>query len=136
MKKEKYTKKKTKITKRTLFYLQRYIRRESLQVFDEINVAVIIDQSLYSFVESSIRGFLRLRFLSLTNLGDINFELRLFTNDLFGQIVDCRMHDGNWFGECVVPTFNRIIRTRKICTYPFITILEFDWKIWFLAAST
>jgi hypothetical protein len=66
------------------------------------------------------------------NLNDIDLELGLFATDSIAELGDGWVSDGNPFGECVVPPFDRIVSSRQLRTYSVMYVPERDWERWLL----
>jgi hypothetical protein len=66
------------------------------------------------------------RFVPLLNLSDINLELGLFATNTLGELADSWVCDGNSFGECIVPSLDRIVSSSKTRTYSIMDIPQLD----------
>jgi hypothetical protein len=87
-------------------------------------------------VEQAILIRLQFRFMPLWNLDDVDLKLGLFTTNSVSELGDNWMGDGNSFGECIVPSLDRIVGSRQTHTDSVMDIPQRDWKHRFLSAGS
>jgi hypothetical protein len=133
---KKYEKIRTTKTREVkILTYKKHIHSFTLQILDEIDVPIIIDQSLNRLIKKTVQVFLafvpctgRIRVISTSNMVCWWRILSV----IFG---DGWLNERNTFRAFDMPIFNRMIRTRKTCTWSVMDVPELDWKQRFLPAS-
>jgi hypothetical protein len=115
---KKYEKIRTTKTREVkILTYKKHIHSVTLQILDEIDVAIIIDQSLNCLSKKTVQVFLafgpctgRIRVISTSKM--VCWWRILSVIFGYGWL-----NEGNTFRAFDMPIFNRMVRTRKTCTW-------------------